>query len=174
MASSPPWSLISLTNSTYHEDYHPLSEVDHFVDELLEQHPDLVTRASIGHSSEGREMYALTISKARTEAKAKYAKKTGFLLTGAQHAREVRYCLSLWQDPTHYFSMSVDCNIDCYVPHTCSPVGSKRAALTVYPPQPFRFPCRTRAQSGWLCLHVGEGPFVVCFSTHLSDVCMIE
>ena len=103
MASSPPWSLISLTNSTYHEDYHPLSEVDHFVDELLEQHPDLVTRASIGHSSEGREMYTLTISKARTEAKAKYAKKTGFLLTGAQHAREVRPALSPLTGPCSLF-----------------------------------------------------------------------
>ncbi|THH32186.1 hypothetical protein EUX98_g1981 [Antrodiella citrinella] len=83
-----PWSLISLTNSTFHEDYHRLEDIDSFVDELLELYPDLVTRTDIGHSSEGREMFALTISKPKVTDTSDNAKKTGFVLTGAQHARE--------------------------------------------------------------------------------------
>lgn len=90
-SSVQSWSLMSLTNSTFHEDYHPLGDVGRFVDELVELHPNLVTRTNIGHSSEGREMYALTISrpKANGTNTSGYARRVGFVLTGAQHAREV-------------------------------------------------------------------------------------
>ena len=79
-----------MTNTTYHEDYHRLEDIEYFVDRLSELHPELVTLTNIGHSSEGREMLALTISRRKLDgANAKYAKKAGFVLTGAQHAREV-------------------------------------------------------------------------------------
>jgi len=114
-ASFLPWNLVSLTNSTFHEDYHPLQDIDRFVDELLELHPDLVTRTDIGHTSEGREMFALTISRAKVNAAkaADHAKKTGFVLTGAQHAREwiatstVMYLThALVSDPSEPYSLS--------------------------------------------------------------------
>lgn len=94
--SLAPWNLISLSNSTIHEAYHPLEDIEYFVEELLGLHPDIVTRTNIGHTSEGREMYALTISKPKTNGTiaAESAKKSGFVLTGAQHAREVRSNLS--------------------------------------------------------------------------------
>ncbi|KAH8078719.1 peptidase M14 [Cristinia sonorae] len=109
------WSLISLSNSTFHEDYHPLSDIDEFVDELLRLHPDLISRTNIGHTSEGREMHALTISrpKANLVKGSEYAKKTGFVVTGAQHAREwiatstaMFIAHALVSDPSEPYSLS--------------------------------------------------------------------
>jgi hypothetical protein len=56
-----------------------------FVKDLVDLYPDQVRLVPIGHSFENREMFALEI----TSAKSSLRKKTGFVVTGAQHAREV-------------------------------------------------------------------------------------
>ncbi|EPS95107.1 hypothetical protein FOMPIDRAFT_1038635 [Fomitopsis schrenkii] len=78
------WNLSSLANTTFHSEYHPLHEIEDFVRAMANMFPELVQVAYIGHSAEGREMTALRISKPNPKAKA----KPGFVLTGAQHARE--------------------------------------------------------------------------------------
>ncbi|KAI0070746.1 hypothetical protein K474DRAFT_1631397 [Panus rudis PR-1116 ss-1] len=90
---SNQWNFSSLDNSTFHTIYHPLQEVEDFIQELYRQYPDLVTPVNIGHSAEGREMYALQITKSK-QVKRQHAsqhdnaRKIGFVLMGAQHARE--------------------------------------------------------------------------------------
>jgi extracellular matrix protein 14 len=86
------WNLSTFANSTYHASYHRLHEIDSFIQDITALHPDLVHVANLGHSGEGREMSALKISRRPGRALRK-KKKKGFVITGAQHAREVRYCL---------------------------------------------------------------------------------
>ncbi|KAK0443363.1 peptidase M14 [Desarmillaria tabescens] len=90
-----PWNLASLENTTFHNEYHPLYEIDDFVYQLAEQHPSIVSIVHLGHSGQGREMRGLKISNGPTEVKkTDYGKgvdpsqKLGFVITGAQHARE--------------------------------------------------------------------------------------
>ncbi|KAL7284162.1 hypothetical protein ACG7TL_001444 [Trametes sanguinea] len=83
--------LGSLANSTYHSVYHPLYEIEDFMQEMASAYPNLVELTNLGHSSEGREMLAMQISKGDPElrnSEGTAAKKTGFVITGAQHARE--------------------------------------------------------------------------------------
>ncbi|CDO75851.1 hypothetical protein BN946_scf184833.g2 [Trametes cinnabarina] len=82
----------SLANSTYHAVYHPLYEIEDFMQEMASAYPNLVELVNLGHSSEGREMLAMRISKddseLRKSSRLSTVKKAGFVLTGAQHARE--------------------------------------------------------------------------------------
>ncbi|KAI0339299.1 Zn-dependent exopeptidase [Trametopsis cervina] len=78
------WNLSSLSNSTFHTGYRTIEEIGTFVKELLDLYPDQVRLVPIGHSSENREMFALEI----TARGSTLRKKTGFVITGAQHARE--------------------------------------------------------------------------------------
>ncbi|KAI0777722.1 hypothetical protein BD413DRAFT_467519 [Trametes elegans] len=83
-------NLSSLANSTYHAVYHPLYEIEAFVQEMARTYPDIVQLTNIGHSAEGREMIAMQISKPEDELKrtGNPARKAGFVITGAQHSRE--------------------------------------------------------------------------------------
>ncbi|PCH37079.1 hypothetical protein WOLCODRAFT_109553 [Wolfiporia cocos MD-104 SS10] len=81
------WNLSSLSNSTFHSVYHPLNEIEEFMDAMVELYPDLVQLVNLGHSAEGREMFAMKISK-YAGGKKKPKPKQGFVITGAQHARE--------------------------------------------------------------------------------------
>ncbi|KAI8970884.1 hypothetical protein BD414DRAFT_501498 [Trametes punicea] len=85
-------NLSSLANSTYHSIYHPLYEIEDFMQEMASTYPDLVELINLGHSSEGREMLALRISKGDSQFSKSdglsMSKKVGFVITGAQHARE--------------------------------------------------------------------------------------
>lgn len=80
------WNLSSLSNTTFHSTYHPLEDIHTFMQELLDLYPDNVNVVPIGHTAENREMFALQIFKDQRSL----SKKTGFVITGAQHAREVR------------------------------------------------------------------------------------
>lgn len=74
-----------------------MDEIEEFVRAMARMYPDLVEVVYIGHSAEGREMTALRISRSNPKAKA----KPGFVLNGAQHAREVRtisHTLSICND----------------------------------------------------------------------------
>ncbi|KAI0682248.1 hypothetical protein C8Q76DRAFT_763657 [Earliella scabrosa] len=91
------WNLTSLSNTTYHAFYHPLSEIENFMDDLATAHPSLVQLVPLGHSGEGREMVGLRISKdapppslslSLQSGRPSSTKKLGFVITGAQHARE--------------------------------------------------------------------------------------
>ncbi|KAI0646349.1 hypothetical protein C8Q79DRAFT_962203 [Trametes meyenii] len=78
-----------LANSTYHSVYHPLYEIEDFVGELARTRPDLVQLVNLGHTAQGREMFAMQLSRPADELKrTSVVKKTGFVITGAQHARE--------------------------------------------------------------------------------------
>lgn len=87
------WNLSSLSNTTFHTDYRTTEEIGSFVKELIDLYPDQARLVPIGHSSEHREMFALEITANQTSFK----KKTGFIITGAQHAREVCILLFLVQ-----------------------------------------------------------------------------
>lgn len=87
------WNLPSFANSTYHGNYHPLYEIDEFIQEVAELNPNLVQLHRIGHSAEGREMIAITLSAPSTNPTERGLPgpgKLGFVIVGAQHAREVR------------------------------------------------------------------------------------
>ncbi|KAG5644428.1 hypothetical protein DXG03_008523 [Asterophora parasitica] len=101
---SDNWDLSSLQNSTFHADYHPLYEVDAFIRELADLHPNVVQVNNLGHSGMGRELLSLSISKGLVaaseeqiglEEKKKRKKqqpegeRLAFVIIGAQHAREV-------------------------------------------------------------------------------------
>jgi hypothetical protein len=86
------WNLTSLENSTFHSAYHPLFEIDEFMYQLQAEHPDLVRLVPLGHTGQGREMVGMTISREENKppgARAFTAEKMSFVITGAQHAREV-------------------------------------------------------------------------------------
>jgi extracellular matrix protein 14 len=102
-ASDPTeWGLLSLANTTFHSIYHPLYEIDNFMHEIAALHPEIVSVVHLGHSGEGREMLGLTLSRPpaaespQNVTKGKYGghrkqtlgKKLGFVISGAQHARE--------------------------------------------------------------------------------------
>ncbi|KAJ8690049.1 hypothetical protein PTI98_012892 [Pleurotus ostreatus] len=78
------WNLTNLENTTYHAAYHPSWEIDEFMHTLAELYPDEVTVLRLGHTAMGCEIYGLQISGDTKASKA----KPGFLITGAQHARE--------------------------------------------------------------------------------------
>ncbi|KAI0084625.1 hypothetical protein BDY19DRAFT_987439 [Irpex rosettiformis] len=103
------WNLSSLSNSTFHTDYRTIDEIGIFVKQLIDLHPDQARLVPIGHSSEHREMFALEITANRTSLK----KKTGFVITGAQHAREwiatstaLFIAHALLADPSESYSMA--------------------------------------------------------------------
>lgn len=100
--STPPANLtdptswnMSFSNSTFHSSYHPLPEIGDFISGLAKDHPDLVELLSIGRSGEQREMTVVKISNARLPVPggrdgAPLKSKGAVVITGAQHAREVR------------------------------------------------------------------------------------
>ncbi|KAF8964503.1 hypothetical protein BDZ97DRAFT_1815426 [Flammula alnicola] len=107
------WNVTSLQNTTFHESYHPLYEVQSFLNQLANAYPNITRVVKLGQSAEGRDMTGLTISTGpyneaeegeedegkKTKKKSKKSKKTktpgardgekmGFVIVGAQHARE--------------------------------------------------------------------------------------
>ena len=91
----------SLANTTYHSDYHPLFEIEVFINRLAALYPNTTELHKLGHSGQGREMMSLTISKGpvvtQTEKRegrmhrkqSEPSAKPAFVIVGAQHAREV-------------------------------------------------------------------------------------
>ncbi|KAI9512002.1 peptidase M14 [Russula earlei] len=120
------WDVRSLSNATFHERYHTLDEIESFARDLAAAYPRQLSIVPLGHSGEGREMFALEIVADAADAPAgggapsstssdgldhenershdpnlqvvlggKRKDRTsppvtrcGFLVTGAQHARE--------------------------------------------------------------------------------------
>ncbi|TFK23888.1 Zn-dependent exopeptidase [Coprinopsis marcescibilis] len=99
---SVQWNLETLNNSTFHATYHPLDEINLFLEELAEMNPDTAMLQRIGLSAEGKDIVALTITndvkgdRISAEGKKKKKKKKAphltdkldFVILGAQHARE--------------------------------------------------------------------------------------
>ncbi|KAA1472588.1 hypothetical protein DENSPDRAFT_838908 [Dentipellis sp. KUC8613] len=98
----PPWNLTSLANTTFHAAYHTLGGIHAFVRALAAAYPAQVRIVRLGHSGEGREMYAVEITGAGEQGEGREGgeegggggdggegkKEMGFVVTGAQHARE--------------------------------------------------------------------------------------
>ncbi|KAI0266398.1 hypothetical protein BC834DRAFT_127101 [Gloeopeniophorella convolvens] len=103
------WELAELANTTFHAHYHPLDDIESFVRDLAAAYPRQVSIVPLGHSGEGREMFALEISagappptevshdhnsqvvlgrKKKGQPQIGVGDRHGFLITGAQHARE--------------------------------------------------------------------------------------
>ena len=139
------WDVASPSNATFHARYHPLDEIESFVRDLAAAYPQQVAVVPLGHSGEGREMFALEISSAAAGASAGArdgshdqnsrqvvldgmdgkgkeergaGPRCGFLVTGAQHAREVSFvyifasppsalCLALSENGAHWFIAAV-------------------------------------------------------------------
>lgn len=91
-------------NSTFHEFYHPLSDTEEFMHQLTLQFPNNTEVKRIGLSAEGRDLFALTVSKpgdyvpSDNDGRKKKKKKRphplhklNVVVVGAQHAREVGY-----------------------------------------------------------------------------------
>ena len=56
--------------------------------DIANLYPELVSVVQLGHSGEGREMLGMKISRP-SEVENELVQKKGFVITGAQHAREV-------------------------------------------------------------------------------------
>ncbi|KAI0254492.1 hypothetical protein BJV78DRAFT_1184679 [Lactifluus subvellereus] len=99
------WDVVSPSNATFHSQYHPLDEINSFARDLADAYPHQVSIIPLGHSSEGREMFALEITSGASAAHVSHDQNSqvvlnkkgkqsgakphcGFLITGAQHARE--------------------------------------------------------------------------------------
>ncbi|KAJ7259332.1 peptidase M14 [Mycena rebaudengoi] len=72
------WGLGSLENTTFHDEYHPLWEIDAFIHEMARLHPDSVNLLRLGHSAQEREMMGMKISSPNKKQ----------LVAEAGHARE--------------------------------------------------------------------------------------
>ncbi|KIK63962.1 hypothetical protein GYMLUDRAFT_40174 [Collybiopsis luxurians FD-317 M1] len=98
-----PWNLSTVgpANNTFHSNYHPLHEIDQFMNEISVAFPETVEVFELGHTAQGREMLGIKISKVsddnsrrkKPRKKSKFVKgggvgKPGFVIMGAQHARE--------------------------------------------------------------------------------------
>ena len=82
--------------TTFHESYHPLFEIELFLSKLTTSYPGLVSREVVGWSAQGREIFALKIANSTERDDEDERKEKGVLvLSGAQHAREVRNILLL-------------------------------------------------------------------------------
>jgi len=93
-ANTSGWNT-SFSTSTFHSSYHPLPEIQDFIFDLADEHPDLIEVVSIGRTSEQREMAVLKISNKTLapggEDAASTRQKSAVVILGAQHAREVRF-----------------------------------------------------------------------------------
>lgn len=70
-------------------DYRTYAEHNAFMDQLVADHPQLVTKYTIGNSLEGRPVYGLRIANLDpNNPEADEASKPGFVINGCQHARE--------------------------------------------------------------------------------------
>ncbi|EIM83831.1 uncharacterized protein STEHIDRAFT_82714 [Stereum hirsutum FP-91666 SS1] len=58
---SDPWNLSSLADSTFYSTYHTLDDIYAFMHDLAAQYPEKITLVPLGHTGEGREMYAMEI-----------------------------------------------------------------------------------------------------------------
>ncbi|KZS90090.1 hypothetical protein SISNIDRAFT_488625 [Sistotremastrum niveocremeum HHB9708] len=82
------WNISDLRASTFHLSYHPLYEIDSFLEEMANEWPDLVELIDIGASAEGRKTLAVKIARTDLNKKGKRVKKFAYVIQGAQHARE--------------------------------------------------------------------------------------
>ncbi|KAI0002458.1 hypothetical protein BJV74DRAFT_973423 [Russula compacta] len=98
------WDVTSLSTAAFHEQYHPLGEIESFVRDLAAAYPRQVSIVPLGHSGEGREMFALEITAGASTNSVSHDPNSqvvfnrkgkgtvnpcrGLLITGAQHARE--------------------------------------------------------------------------------------
>ena len=95
------------SNETFHAGYHTLDEINDFVLDLADAYPRQVSVIPLGHSGEGREMFALEITAGASASQVSHDLKSqvvlnkkgnsgnakspcGFLITNSQHAREIK------------------------------------------------------------------------------------
>ena len=133
------WVMSTLENTTFHDSYHPLPQIENFMQELVDAHPETARLINLGRSAEGRDILGLTISigdddeseefngekkkrkkKKKKKGPRKQKEKLGFVIQGAQHAREV-FRLPFYMDLFIINCMTVDS--DGYI-SLCKPCAS--------------------------------------------------
>jgi hypothetical protein len=210
-----PWDVVSPSNATFHARYHPLDEIQSFVRDLAAAYPKQVTIVPLGHSGEGREMFALEISAAFESAGASGAQasaghgshdqnpqvvldgkgkergtnpRCGFLITGAQHAREVSlrlFVLLGLRNGIHLCSLSGLLLLPRCTSHTPSWLTRQRSFLSpVYSSDMYvcQFVARRSMlmksteflycscyEPRWICIYMGKRPILVLLSHYLSS-----
>ena len=106
------------------------------MEEMANVYPTLVQLVNIGHTAEGGEMVAMKLSKEVEQsaqmdgAMSSSVKKGGFVITGAQHAREVRRVpwFKARGCQAHMSAHVVDCCVYGAISHTC-PSGRRLGAV---------------------------------------------
>lgn len=83
-----------MSDTTFHETYHPLREVEQYIHTLAAVRPENVKLDYIGWSTEKKPLISISISrlddkKKKKKKSKKMAEKPAFVIMGAQHAREV-------------------------------------------------------------------------------------
>ncbi|KAG9001963.1 putative metallocarboxypeptidase ecm14 [Tulasnella sp. JGI-2019a] len=86
-ARAGPWNTSSLSGCTFHNVFHTQLEIHDFIHQLAEEYSDFVELITLGRTSEGRAVQALSISKHGKGKTGKKLKKR-LVIQGAQHARE--------------------------------------------------------------------------------------
>ncbi|KAI0001121.1 hypothetical protein BJV77DRAFT_1057913 [Russula vinacea] len=90
------WDVASPSNATFHARYHPLDEIQSFVRDLAAAYPQQVAVVPLGHSGQGRKCSRLrslprappVVLDGKGKVGGGASPRCGFLVTGAQHARE--------------------------------------------------------------------------------------
>jgi extracellular matrix protein 14 len=122
------WTSQPPSTSSYHAAYHPLFEIEAFLRELAREYPGLVTLVKVGMSGEGREVWGVRVSSSEREdgkegkRKGEGEGKMGFVITGAQHAREVSPIIPHQLDsyePIRLHIHTVDSDSDNPIYHPC-------------------------------------------------------
>lgn len=83
-----PTDDVQSLNTTFHRSYHPLFEIDLFLDTLATEFSILTRKFEVGRSAQGRAIDALFISSG--EVARHGGEKRTMVVMGPQHSREVR------------------------------------------------------------------------------------
>lgn len=173
---SSSWFLKSLEASTFHTEYHNLSQIMQFGDELAVTFPHQVELVKLGQTSEDRDIMAIRIGKKPTGKKS----KPRIVLQGAQHARDVGTCGTSSKYLLITLMLVVDCDIvrvvyrsrarrslQAKILHEFS-VGQLRTAFLRIPTVRLLtdrgllgLHRDSNTEPRWLCLHLGGRPFMV-------------
>lgn len=178
------------SRETFHASYHTLDEIHDFVRDLADTYPQQVTVVPLGHSGEGREMFALEITAGASSSRVSHDPKSqvvlskkgnpkgakppcGFLITGAQHAREVSFIFMIGTNREIQLSVALS------LPYLyCSglpplPRCISRMLSSLIHPRNFLSPVCSIIM--YVCYHLGEErPVLIRDRTSTSFLCQIQ
>ncbi|KAJ3054141.1 Multifunctional pyrimidine synthesis protein CAD, partial [Rhizoclosmatium hyalinum] len=72
---------------TYFTKYHPISEINEYLDYLVKEYPHLAEKFSLGKTYEGRDQWGIKLRAPRNEVSSITKEKKEFVFFGGHHAR---------------------------------------------------------------------------------------